>query len=179
MWELLKLSKNCPKMWPRDIVRDSHSHSRCSTVSLPLKHLLHKGFNPQGPGGAANPQGLGGPANPHQEKYYSYMKAKMNHLKENRKNKNICEKYEFQWIQEELWNSYLCDKNFNGIIVADTTSIIIKREQFYYNLWNGHQSSSIEGGEIYTAGSYIPDPSISEEELAMDKWKYRNAPGID
>ena len=31
-------------MWPCDIVRDSHSHSRCSTVSLPLRHLLHKGF---------------------------------------------------------------------------------------------------------------------------------------
>ena len=31
-------------MRPRDIVRDSHSHSRCSTVSLPLRHLLHKEF---------------------------------------------------------------------------------------------------------------------------------------
>ena len=29
-------------MWPHDIVRDSHSH-RCSTVSLPLRHL-YKGF---------------------------------------------------------------------------------------------------------------------------------------
>ena len=28
----------------RDIVWDSHSHSRCSTVSLPLKHLLYNGF---------------------------------------------------------------------------------------------------------------------------------------
>ena len=35
--------KNCRKMRPRDIVWDSHSHSRCSTVSLPLWHL-HKGF---------------------------------------------------------------------------------------------------------------------------------------
>ena len=33
-----------PKLWPRDIVRGSHSHSRCSTVSLPLRRLLHKGF---------------------------------------------------------------------------------------------------------------------------------------
>ena len=35
-----------PKLRPkiRDIVRDSHSHSRCSTVSLLLRHLLHKGF---------------------------------------------------------------------------------------------------------------------------------------
>ena len=36
--------KLCPKMQTRDIVRDSHSHSRCSTVFLPLRHLLHKGF---------------------------------------------------------------------------------------------------------------------------------------
>ena len=36
--------KLCPKMRLREIVRDSHSHSRCSTVSLPLRHLLHKGF---------------------------------------------------------------------------------------------------------------------------------------
>ena len=34
----------CPKMRPRDIVRDSHSHSRCPTVSLPLRDLLRKGF---------------------------------------------------------------------------------------------------------------------------------------
>ena len=31
-------------MRPLDIVRDSHSHSRCSTVSLPLRQLVHKGF---------------------------------------------------------------------------------------------------------------------------------------
>ena len=30
--------------WTCDIVIDSHSHSRCSTVSLPLKLLLHKRF---------------------------------------------------------------------------------------------------------------------------------------
>jgi hypothetical protein len=40
-WSSLKL---CPEMRPRDIVRVSHSHSRCSTVSLPLVYLLHKGF---------------------------------------------------------------------------------------------------------------------------------------
>ena len=31
---LLKLPKLCQKMRPRDIVRDSHSHSWCSTVFL-------------------------------------------------------------------------------------------------------------------------------------------------
>ena len=36
--------KLCPKMRSCDNVRDSHSHSRCSTVSLPLRQLLHKGF---------------------------------------------------------------------------------------------------------------------------------------
>ena len=36
--------KLCTKMRPLDIVTDSHSHSRCSTVSLPLRHPLHKGF---------------------------------------------------------------------------------------------------------------------------------------
>jgi hypothetical protein len=36
--------KICPEMRPCDVVRDSHSHSRCSTVSLPLRHILHKGF---------------------------------------------------------------------------------------------------------------------------------------
>ena len=44
MWELLSSPKLCPKMRPRDIVEDSHSHSRCSTVLLPLRHLLRKGF---------------------------------------------------------------------------------------------------------------------------------------
>ena len=40
----LSSPKLCPKMRPHDIVRDSHSQIRCSTVSLPLRHLLHKGF---------------------------------------------------------------------------------------------------------------------------------------
>ena len=38
------LQKFVQKCNPRDIARDLHSHSRCSTVSLPLRHLLHKGF---------------------------------------------------------------------------------------------------------------------------------------
>ena len=35
-----------------------------------------------------------------------------------------------------------------GTIAADTTSILSKWEQFYNNLLNVHQSSSIAGSEI-------------------------------
>ena len=45
LWQTVEIGpKLCPKMRPHDIVRDSHSHSRYSTVSLPLRHLLHKGI---------------------------------------------------------------------------------------------------------------------------------------
>ena len=42
-------------------------------------------------------------------------------------------------------------KKHDGTIVADTTSILSRWEQFFSNLLNINQSTSHEGSEVYTA----------------------------
>jgi len=44
--------------------------------------------------------------------------------------------------------------------VADTSSILSRWEQFYSNLLNVNQSSSLEESEIYTVKPDIPEPSL-------------------
>ena len=50
-------------------------------------------------------------------------------------------------------------KKHNGKIVADTTSILSGCEQFFSNLLNVNESTNLEGSEIYSAESDIPEPS--------------------
>ena len=42
-------------------------------------------------------------------------------------------------------------KKHDGTIVADTTNILSRWEQFFSNLLNANQSTSQEGSEVYTA----------------------------
>ena len=57
----------------------------------------------------------------------------------------------------------------DGTIVADTTSILSRWEQFFSNLLNVNQSTSHGRSEVYTAEPGIPEPSLIEVELAIEK----------
>ena len=98
-----------------------------------------------------------------------YMKAKVNKLEENSKNKNnrqMCKGInEFKKGYQP--RAYVI-KKYNGTIVADTTSILSRWEQFISNLLNVNHSSSHEDSEVYTAEPDIPEPSLIEIELAID-----------
>ena len=59
-------------------------------------------------------------------------------------------------------------KKHDGTIVADTTSILGRWEQFFRNLLNVNQSTNHEGSEIYTEEPDIPEPSLIEVELAVE-----------
>ena len=50
-------------------------------------------------------------------------------------------------------------KKHNDTIVADTTSILSRWEQFFCNLLNVNKSTSHEGSEVYTAEPDIPETS--------------------
>ena len=56
----------------------------------------------------------------------------------------------------------------DGIIIADTTTMLSRWEQFYSNLLNANQSTSYEGSEIYTAEPEIPKPFLLEVELTRE-----------
>ena len=60
-------------------------------------------------------------------------------------------------------------KKHDGTIVADTTSILSRWEQFFSNLLFVNQSTSHEGSEVYTEEPDIPEPSLIEVELAIEK----------
>jgi len=64
-------------------------------------------------------------------------------------------------------------------MVPHTTSILSRWEQFFSNLLNVNLSTSHEGSEIHTAESDIPEPSLIEVELAIDKLKRHKATGVD
>ena len=58
------------------------------------------------------------------------------------------------------------------------------KEQFYSNLLNVHQSSSLEGSEMNAVASDIPEPKLLEVELAIGGKKrthtyIHTVPGID
>ena len=70
-------------------------------------------------------------------------------------------------------------KKHDGTIVADTTSILSRWEQFFSNLLNVNQSISHEGSEVYTAEPDIPEPSLIEVELPIEKLKKHKATRVD
>jgi hypothetical protein len=63
-------------------------------------------------------------------------------------------------------------KEGDGTIVADTTSILSRWEQFYSNLLNVNQNTNLEKPDI-------PEPSLIEVERAIENFKKRKAPGAD
>ena len=95
------------------------------------------------------------------KKKRGYMKVKVNKLEENSQNKNILVMYkginEFKKGYQP--RAYVIKKH-DGTIVADTTSILSRWEQFFSNLLNINQSTSHEGSEIY-----IAEPDILELRL--------------
>ena len=68
------------------------------------------------------------------------MKAKVNKLEENSKNKNIREMYKgINEFKKGYQSRAHVIKKHDGTIVADTTSILSRWEQFFSNLLNVNQ----------------------------------------
>jgi hypothetical protein len=63
-----------------------------------------------------------------------YMKAKVNKLEENSKNRNIREMYKGDYTYKKVYQSrtYVIKKH-DSTIIADTTSKLIRWEQFFSN----------------------------------------------
>ena len=71
------------------------------------------------------------------------MKAKVNKLEENSKNKNIREMYKgINEFKKGYQHRAYVIKKHDGTIVADTTSILSRWEQFFSNLLNVNQRTA-------------------------------------
>ena len=62
-------------------------------------------------------------------------------------------------------------KNEKGDMVADSHSIVARWRNYFFQLFNVHGIKDVGQAEIHTAEPLVPEPSVSEVELAIEKLK--------
>jgi hypothetical protein len=70
-------------------------------------------------------------------------------------------------------------KNEKGDLVADSHSIMARWRNYFSQILNVHGVSGVRQAEIHTAEPLVPEPSVLEVELAIEKLKSQKSPGID
>jgi len=110
----------------------------------------------------------------------AYLKAKIEDLETNSKNKNIRDLYrginDFKKGYQPRCNIV---KDEKGDLVADSQSIVARWRNYFSQLFNVHGVKDVGQAEIHTAEPLVPESSVSEVELAIDKLKSHKSPGID
>jgi len=64
-------------------------------------------------------------------------------------------------------------------LVADSHGIMARWRNYFYQLLNVHEVNDIRQAEIHTVEPLVPEPSTFEVELAIEKLKNHQSPGID
>ena len=70
-------------------------------------------------------------------------------------------------------------KDEKGDLVADSHSIMARWRNYFSQILNVHGLSDVRQAEIHTAEPLVPEPSVLEVELAIEKLKSHKSPGID
>jgi len=70
-------------------------------------------------------------------------------------------------------------KDEKGDLVADSHSILARWRNHFSQLLNVHGVNDVRQTEIHTAEPLVPEPSVFEVELAIEKLKSHPSPGID
>ncbi|KAJ4430139.1 hypothetical protein ANN_22349 [Periplaneta americana] len=111
-----------------------------------------------------------------------YLKEKLNEVETNSKNKNIRDLYKGI---KEFKNGYQprvnVIKDENGDLLADSPSILNRWKNYFAQLLNVHRPNRNDRDEIeiQTAEPFIPEPTLSEVEIAIENLKKYKSPGID
>ena len=66
-----------------------------------------------------------------------------------------------------------------GDMVTDTHTLLDRWRNYFSQLKNIHEINDVIQTEIHTAEPLVPEPSVSEFELAIEKLKSHKSPGID
>jgi hypothetical protein len=66
-----------------------------------------------------------------------------------------------------------------GDLVADCHSILTKWRNYFSQLLNVHGDNDVKQTEIHTAEPLVPEPSVFEGEMAIEKLKRYKSPGIE
>ncbi|KAJ4447440.1 hypothetical protein ANN_09447 [Periplaneta americana] len=111
-----------------------------------------------------------------------YLKEKLNEVETNSKNKNIRDLYkgikEFKNGYQPRVNAI---KDENCDLLADSPSILNRWKNYFAQLLNVHRPNRNDRDEIeiQTAEPFIPQPTLSEVEIAIENLKNYKSPGID
>jgi len=102
----------------------------------------------------------------------AYLRARIEELETNSKNKNIRDLYrginDFKKGYQPRCNIV---KDEKGDLVADSHSIVPRWRNYFSQLFNVHGVMDVGQAEIHTAEPLVTEPSASEVELAIDKLK--------
>jgi hypothetical protein len=108
------------------------------------------------------------------------VKAKIEELETNSKIKNVRDFYrginDFKKGYQPRSNIV---KDEQGDLVVDSHSILARWRNYFSQILNVQGVNGVRQAEIHTAELLIPEPSVSEIELAIDKLKSHKSPGID
>jgi hypothetical protein len=70
-------------------------------------------------------------------------------------------------------------KDEQGFLVVDSHSNFARWRNYFSQVLNVHGVNDVRQAEIHTAELLVPEPSVSEFELAIDKLQSRKSPDID
>jgi len=70
-------------------------------------------------------------------------------------------------------------KDEKGDLVADSHSIMARWRNYFSQLLNVHEVKDVRQEEIHTVEPLVPQPSVFEFELAIEKLKNHKSPGTD
>ena len=69
-------------------------------------------------------------------------------------------------------------KNGKGYLVTDSHSILASQRKNFSQLPNVYDISDVKQKEIHTAEPLVPEPSVFDMEMAMEKLKSHKSPDI-
>ena len=64
-------------------------------------------------------------------------------------------------------------------MVAESHSSLARWRNYFSQIMNIHRIDDVREAEIHTAERLVPEPSVFEVELAIEKLKRHKSPGID
>jgi hypothetical protein len=109
-----------------------------------------------------------------------YFKGKINELESNSKNRNIRDLYGgINELKKGYQPRTKLIKDKKGDSHADPHKIVNRWMNYFCQLLNVQQVRDIRQTEIQIAEPFVPEPSISEIEVAIGKLKRHKSPGAD
>jgi hypothetical protein len=103
------------------------------------------------------------------------LKDGINELESNSKNKNIRDLYRgINKFKKGCQPRINLIKDERGDLLADSHKILNRWKNYFCQLLNVHGAGCVRQTEMQTAEPFVPDPSASEVQVAIEKLKGAN-----